>query len=280
MAATSSHDSGDAVAAAQTAKYPAWFNLLGVKVAVVDLACVAAIVESWIDARRASYVCVRDVHGLMLCRSDEGYRAIHNRAALVVPDGTPLVWMARLLGHHKVGRVTGTDLMLALCERSLAHGWRHFLYGGGAEVADRLAAVLRERFPGIVITGSATPPFDPPTDVEDAEATRTIAVTAPDIVWVATGSPNQERWMAAHVERLAPAVLVGVGATFDFLAGTKKRAPRVLRDNGLEWLYRLVTEPRRLWHRYLLVTPLFVPLALLQLLGVRPPAIDDKAAPP
>jgi N-acetylglucosaminyldiphosphoundecaprenol N-acetyl-beta-D-mannosaminyltransferase len=251
-----------AVPTQPTATEP-WINVLGVRVAVLDMARALGLAQHRIAGRQGGYVCVRDVHGVMLCRRDAGLRAIHNRAALVVPDGMPLVWMGRLMGRREMGRVAGADLMAALCEVSVAYGWRHYLYGGPPGLAERLAAVLGQRFPGIRVVGA-----DAEGDVEK------IRAAAPDIVWVGIGTPRQERWMAA----LAPALLIGVGAAFDFLAGTKARAPGALRHIGLEWLHRLASEPRRLWRRYLLVVPGFVPLALLQLAGLRPPPVDDPEA--
>lgn len=249
-----------------TAPQP-WINVLGVRVDALDMARALDLAQQRIAGRLGGYVCVRDVHGVMLCRRDAGLRAVHNRAALVVPDGMPLVWMGRLMGRRGIGRVAGTDLMEALCALSVAQGWRHYLYGGPPGLAERLAAVLRERFPGLRVVGA---------DADGEVAT--IHAAAPDIVWVGIGTPRQELWMGRHADALAPALLIGVGAAFDFLAGTKARAPRALRASGLEWLHRLASEPRRLWRRYLLVVPGFVPLALLQLAGLRPPPLEDPDA--
>lgn len=252
-----------------------WINILGVKISAVNLTHAVEIVADRIDRRRGGYVCVRDVHGVMLCRGDQGYRKIHNTALMVVPDGMPLVWMARLMGHRRVGRASGTDFMLALCERSLAAGWRHYFYGGGSGIAERLVASLRDRFPRLVIAGAATPPFGPATQSEQAEAVGAIQDASPDLVWIGTGTPAQERWMSAHQQALSPAILIGVGAAFDFVSESKRRAPRLLRNSGLEWLHRLLSEPRRLWRRYLLITSRFLPLATLQLLGRRPPPVNS-----
>jgi len=205
----------------------------------------------------------------MESQRDEELRRIHNRAGLVTPDGMPLVWLSRLQSFHHVERVYGPDLMLALCERSVAKGYRHFFYGGAEGVPEQLASVLQKRFPGLQVAGTFSPPFRPLTADEDDRIVQMINAAAPDIVWVGLSTPKQERWMAGHRERLTAPVLIGVGAAFDFLTGRKPQAPRWMQRAGLEWLFRLLTEPRRLWRRYLINNPLFVALVVLQALGVR-----------
>ena len=178
--------------------------------------------------------------------TDDEMRRIHEGAGLVTPDGMPLVWMAHLLGHSRVERVYGPDLLLACCEMSTRRGYRHFFYGGAPGVGERLAARLEARFPGLSVAGLYSPPFRPLTPEEDAALVDRIDAARPDIVWVGLSTPKQERWMAAHVGRLQAPVLVGVGAAFDFHAGVKRQAPRWMRRSGLEWSFRLMTEPRRL----------------------------------
>lgn len=243
------------------------FNVLGVGVSAIDMSMAVATIDKWIVERRREFVCLRDVHGIMACRQDAELREIHGAAGLVCPDGMPLVWMAHRLGFREVARVCGPDLMLALCAYSLDKNYRHFLYGGAPGVVEELADALRRRFPGLRIVGTHSPPFRPLSEAEDADVVRRINASQADMVWVGLGSPRQERWMAAHVGRLEAPVLLGVGAAFDWLAGRKRRAPRWMRRSGLEWLHRLVCEPRRLWRRYVLVTPRFLPLAALQVLG-------------
>ena len=159
--------------------------------------------------------------------------------------------------------------MLALCGRSVAAGHRHYLYGGAPGVADALAARLRRRFPGLRIVGTYSPPFRPLPARDDAEVDRAINQANPDIVWVGLSTPKQERWAAAHVGRLRAPVLIGVGAAFDLHAGRKKQAPRWIQRGGLEWLFRLGQEPRRLWRRYLVNNPRFIASILLQTTGIR-----------
>lgn len=165
-------------------------------------------------------------------------------------------------------RVYGPDLMLALCERSLEKGYRHFFYGGAPGVPERLAERLGARFPGLRVVGTFSPPFRPLTLEEDEKVVRMINGASPDILWVGLGAPKQERWMAEHRDRLRVPVMIGVGAAFDFYAGVKRQAPRWMQRAGLEWLFRLCQEPRRLWRRYLLNIPRFLCLVAAQELGI------------
>lgn len=244
-------------------------NVLGVGVSPVDMEAALRRIEGWIAGREPNYVCVSGVHGVMESQRDPELRTIHNRAGMVTPDGMPLVWLSRLAGFREVERVYGPDLMLACCERSVERGWRHFLYGGAEGVPELLAERLEERFPGIEIAGAYSPPFRPLTEEEDAAVVERIDAANPDIVWVGLGTPKQERWMDAHVGRLGAPVLIGVGAAFDFHTGRKRQAPGWMQRAGLEWLYRLLSEPRRLGRRYCVNNPLFVWSVLLQVLGVR-----------
>jgi len=192
---------------------------------------------------------------------------IYNSSGLTTPDGMSLVWLMRLRGYHNVGRVYGADLMLATCQLSLAKGYRHFLYGGKPGVADMLADRLQELFPGIQIVGTYSPPFGELTPEEDRAIIDLINATNPDIVWVGMSSPKQDLWMATHRDLLAAPVLIGVGAAFDFLSGHKRQAPIWMQRLGIEWLFRLAMEPRRLWRRYIQY-PRFALLALAQTIGL------------
>jgi N-acetylglucosaminyldiphosphoundecaprenol N-acetyl-beta-D-mannosaminyltransferase len=227
------------------------------------------VIHGWIIHKDPHYVCVSGMHGVMECQRDDQLRRIHNSAGLVTPDGMSLVWLSHLKGHSKVERVYGPDLMLAMCARSRNCGYRHFLYGATPAVLDALAARLKARFPGLNLVGAHAPPFGEPTRNEDELGVERIRAAGPDIVWVGLSTPKQERWMAEHLERLEGPVLIGVGAAFDFVAGFKRQAPRWMQRSGLEWLFRLISEPRRLWRRYLLNIPLFVWYLLLDALGLR-----------
>jgi N-acetylglucosaminyldiphosphoundecaprenol N-acetyl-beta-D-mannosaminyltransferase len=233
-------------------------DVLGVPVSAITMAEALDTIDGWIRTRTPHYVCVTGVHGVMESQRDEEIRRIHRRAGLVTPDGMPLVWLAHLRGHRQVERVYGPDLMLAYCARSIRTGTRHFFFGGAPGMADRVAAGLSRRFPGLSVAGTHAPPFRPPTREEDDRMIAMINQADPDIVWVGLSTPKQERWMAEHVGRLRAAVLVGVGAAFDFHAGAKPQAPRWMQQHGLEWSFRLATEPRRLWKRYLINNPSFV----------------------
>ncbi len=243
-------------------------NILGVRVSAVDMEAVVAAFDAWILERQRRYVCVTPAHSIMDCRDDPALRQIFNASGLATPDGMAIVWLLRLHGHRQVRRVYGPDLLLAACERSLTTGWRHFFCGGAAGVAEELARRLGHRYPGLEVVGTASPPFRPPSPAEEEQLVATINAAQPDIVWVGLGSPKQERWMAAHRQRLEAPVLVGVGAAFDFLSGRQRQAPRWVQRCGLEWLFRWMREPRRLAPRYRRY-PLFALLALAQLLRLR-----------
>ncbi len=248
---------------------PARVNVLGVGVSAITLPEAVRILEGWIADGTRRYVCVTGVHGVMESQHDPELRRIHNEAGLVTPDGMPLVWISHLSGHPEVDRVYGPDLMLAFCEASESRGYRHFFYGGGEGVADRLASRLCERFPSLVVAGTLRPPFRPLQPDEDDEAVRCINEARPDVIWVGLSTPKQERWMSTHVGRLTAPVLIGVGAAFDFHAGLKRQAPHWIQRSGFEWLFRLGAEPRRLWRRYLANNPRFVVLITMQMLGLR-----------
>jgi len=244
-------------------------NVLGVGVSAVNMPLAIAQIDRLIGASEASYVCISGAHGVMECQRDERLRQIHNRAALVTPDGMPLVWLSRWHGAKHVSRVYGPDLMLAFCEHSLEKGYRHFFFGGAEGVPERLAKRLETRFPGLIVAGAYFPPFRDLTEEEDRAIVERINAARPDIVWVGLSTPKQERWMATHRERFQATVLIGVGAAFDFHAGVKPQAPRWMQRSGLEWLFRVSSEPRRLGRRYAYVVPMFIWLVLLQEIGLR-----------
>ena len=244
-------------------------NVLGVGVSPVDIPMAADTIDDWITRRTPAYVTVTGVHGVMESYDDPALRQVHNEAGMVVPDGMPLVWLSHHHGFAHVDRVYGPDLMLEVCRRSVAAGHRHFLYGGAEGVPELLAQRLGERFPGITFVDTYSPPFRPLSDEELDEVAARIDASGADIVWVGLSTPKQERWMASMVGRVTSAVLIGVGAAFDFHAGLKPQAPHWLQRRGLEWAYRLWCEPRRLWRRYLRNNPRFIALSLLQMSGAR-----------
>jgi N-acetylglucosaminyldiphosphoundecaprenol N-acetyl-beta-D-mannosaminyltransferase len=178
------------------------------------------------------------------------------------------VWLSHVWGLGLKRRVYGPELMLDVCQQMVAKQVRHYFLGGASGVADRLAGVLEARYPGLKVVGTCSPPFRPLTPNEDDQLIATINHASPDIVWVGLSTPVQERWMYKHRDRLNASVLLGVGAAFDFHTGTKKQAPSWMRENGLEWLFRLLQEPRRLWRRYLIYGSQFIFYILLELTGI------------
>jgi N-acetylglucosaminyldiphosphoundecaprenol N-acetyl-beta-D-mannosaminyltransferase len=245
-------------------------NVLGVGVSVIDQDRAREFLFDAVRAGTRGYVTVTGVHGVSEAQGDDTLRAIFDRALLVTPDGMPMVWMGRLQGHESIRRVYGPDLMLNLCEHSVAAGYSHFLYGGTPGVAEELRANLEQRFPGIRIVGTFTPPFRRLNDNELSDLQAMVHGTKPDFFWVGLSTPKQERFMAQHLSVLPEAkIFIGVGAAFDLLIGRVRQAPAAMQKVGLEWFYRLLQEPKRLWKRYLVNNPLFILRAGAQLLGLR-----------
>jgi len=240
-------------------------NVLGVGVSLINMSMALERLDRWIADRERQYVSVCTVHTVMECRRHDDLRRIVNAAGMTTPDGMPLVWLSRLGGHRFVSRVYGPDLMIA----AMQTGHRHFFYGGREEVAPRLAAAMRRKFPGVRIAGTLTPPVGSAEELCNPETAALINQTAPDIVWVGVSSPKQEFWMACMRPLLTAPVLIGVGAAFDFHSGTQRQAPAWMQRAGLEWLFRLVHEPRRLWRRYLVDNPWFLFELARQRLGLK-----------
>jgi N-acetylglucosaminyldiphosphoundecaprenol N-acetyl-beta-D-mannosaminyltransferase len=240
-------------------------SVLGVPVSLIDLPRATAQISQWAAGKmRPHFVFVREVASLMLAREEPRLLELHKQASLIVPDGMPLVWISRLKGFGtEVGRVAGADLVKSVCELSMATGQSHYFYGGKPGVAQRMADNLAKAFPGLKIAGVRSPPMlDIGPDfsfagssMADVEAIRDSGA---DFVWVGVSSPKQEYWMAKAAPLIGSGVFVGVGAAFDFHAGTVQRAPAWMQRNGLEWLHRLCSEPQRLWRRYLVLAPRFV----------------------
>jgi len=244
---------------------PDAFDVLGVRVDVVQIADVIHHMRQWIDAKGpCRWIAVTGMHGVMVAQDDPGFRNTLQAADLVVPDGISLVWLGRMRGRRLQRRVYGPDLIQGFFGDPVANGTRHFLYGGGPGVAESLASVLKRRYPSVQIVGTITPPFRSLNAEEEDDAVAQINAAAPDVVWVGLSTPKQEIWMQRHRSRLCVPVLVGVGAAFDFISGRVRQAPRWLRDRGLEWLWRLVREPRRLWRRTVVLGPRFVVKSLAQ----------------
>jgi N-acetylglucosaminyldiphosphoundecaprenol N-acetyl-beta-D-mannosaminyltransferase len=244
-------------------------NILGVGVSALNMDLALHETELLLDRSEQGYVCVTGVHGIMEAQSDERFRDILNRSFLTTPDGMPTVWLGRLHAFKHMKRVYGPDYMLALCGRSVAKGYRHFLYGGKPGVAEELRAELTQRFPGLQIVGTYTPPFRPLDTAEEEDLRAQLEASQADVFWCGLSTPKQERFMAAYCGRLPVKLMVGVGAAFDLLSGNLSEAPDWMKSSGLQWLYRLIKEPRRLWRRYLLNNPKFAWLTFLQLTGLK-----------
>jgi N-acetylglucosaminyldiphosphoundecaprenol N-acetyl-beta-D-mannosaminyltransferase len=211
----------------------------------------------------------------MESQDDPALREIHNRSGLTVPDGVPMVWAGRFAGARQIERVYGPRMMDAVCELAARNNWRTFLYGGSPDVVDRLRDRLERRYRDLEIVGSLSPPFRGLTPDEDSEVVETIRGLAPQIVWVGLSTPKQERWMAEHLHHMpSPCVMFGVGAAFDIHAGVRREAPEWVGRLGLQWLFRLAQEPRRLWRRYLMNNPRFV----LEIVRRRPVIVNKREA--
>ncbi len=249
-------------------------NILGVGISAINLQNAIDEIEEWIARRERRYVNVCTVQTVMECRQDARLRRLVNASGLSTPDGMPLVWLSHLHGYRDTGRVYGPDLMLALCERSQTTGHRHFFYGGAPGIADRLAGRLQSRFPGLLVAGTHSPPYRPADAEEDRDVLEAINAAAPDVVWVGLGTPKQDYWVSRHRDRLSAPAVIAVGAAFDFHAGVLRQAPRWMQRSGLEWLFRLMQEPRRLAFRYLVYNPIFVGLSVLQLTRLREFRLD------
>jgi N-acetylglucosaminyldiphosphoundecaprenol N-acetyl-beta-D-mannosaminyltransferase len=227
-------------------------DVLGVGITATSMDETVETIASWLESGSREYVCCTSVNGVLQCRTSDELREIHNQSGLTVPDGMPMVWAGKFAGAGGISRVYGPDLMERICELASQKGWRCFLYGGEPGAAEEVGRRLGGRFPGLKVVGTYSPPFRPLTAAESNEVTRMINSSGAELVWVGVSTPKQELWMAEHINRLEPpVVLIGVGAAFDIHSGRTRRPPKWLGPLGLFWLYRLIQEPRRLWRRYL-----------------------------
>jgi len=249
-------------------------NVLGVGLSVLNLDLAIRQIHQAIETRSKGYICVTGVHGVMEAQEDPAFRDILNRSFLNTPDGMPMVWAGKLNGFSEMDRVYGPDLMLLVCQESVREGYSHFFYGGADGVADELKRRMEGRFPGIRITGTYTPPFRPLNAKEEAALAQTISEQRPDIIWVGLSTPKQEKFMAQYLPKLDTTLMFGVGAAFDFHAGRVQQAPRWIQRSGMEWFFRLCSEPRRLWRRYLRNNPRFILRYGCQLARLRKYALE------
>lgn len=240
-------------------------NVLGVGISITNMSAAVATVEDWIANGVKNYVCVTGVHGVMEAQKDDLLREIHNTSGMTVPDGMPLVWAGKIYGFKDMARVYGPDLMLEVCRKSVQRKYTHFLYGGNHGVAQKLRKNLEKKFPGISIVGTFTPPLRPLNAKESSDLLEQTACCRPDLFWVGLSTPKQEKFMEQYLPQLDTQVMIGVGAAFDIHAGLSKDPPAWIKTSGMQWLYRLCQDPRRLWKRYLTHNPVFVRKFLQQL---------------
>lgn len=238
--------------------------VLSAHIDVLDWETALSRIAAWSSRRESRYVCVCNAHSVVTTGQDDEFGRIVAQADMATPEGAPVAWMLRMLGYDNQQRISGPDLMWNYCEQAALRGESIFLYGGRPKTLELLQQRLQQVFPGLVIAGAYSPPFRALSDEEDAADVERINASGAGTVWVSLGCPKQEYWIAAHRGRIN-AVMIGVGAAFNFHAGTVRRAPLWMQRRGLEWLDRLGAEPRRLWKRYLVTNTLFVVGACRQL---------------
>jgi N-acetylglucosaminyldiphosphoundecaprenol N-acetyl-beta-D-mannosaminyltransferase len=233
------------------------FTVKGIDVAAIDLPRARDLMVELAANAPGTYVTVTGAHGIVESAYDPKVKEAHQHAFVAVPDGMPLVWLGRGLGLKTIARVYGPDLMECVFSDARCRALRHFFYGGDPAVVDRLTKVLAARFGPFTLVGTHSPPLRPVGFSEDEEVIARIRDVGPQVVWVGLSTPKQEIWMHMHMHRIGCGVGVGVGAAFDLLAGAKQQAPRFVQRSGLEWLFRLAVEPRRLFRRYAFIVPRF-----------------------
>jgi len=264
-------------------------KLLGISVEALDMELTLKRIAGELAARRKGYVCMAGVHGIMEARRDPELAAIYASSVITVPDGTPTVWVGRWQGHKGMQRVAGPDLMREVFSRREFAGCTHFLYGGEEHVADQLGERFTRLYPWARIVGTYTPPFRDLNAEEEQSLIARVRQLKPDIIWVGISTPKQERFMHRYLHRLDTTLMFGVGAAYDFHTGRIQDAPQWIKTIGMQWLHRLMQDPRRLWKRYLRNNPAFLWHIALQLSGLRQythaqreyvPVQIDSARPP
>lgn len=243
--------------------------ILGIPVEPLNMESAITRVKEELESRRSGYVCLIGVHGIMEAQRDPGLAQVYARATLMVPDGMPTVWIGRWQGFHVMQRVAGPDLMLEIFRRKEFANCTHFLYGGKEGVAKELRERLTARFPWVRIIGAYTPPFRKLTLEEEDSLASEIRQLKPDIIWVGISTPKQERFMMSFLPRLDSTLLFGVGAAFDYHTGRIKDAPEWVKYAGMQWLHRLIQDPRRLLWRYLRNNSAFLWHITLEITGLR-----------
>jgi bacterial polymer biosynthesis proteins, WecB/TagA/CpsF family len=238
-------------------------TILGVEIADINMEWLLDFTDRNLSDLSGDYICVSNVHTTVKSYGDPAYRAIQNGGILAIPDGGPLSTVGRKRGAKQISRTTGPDFMGEIFKISAEKGYRHFFYGSTPETMEKLLANITERYPGITVAGSYSPPFRQLTDEEDEEVVAMISRANPDFLWVGLGAPKQENWMWTHQGRVQ-GLMIGVGAGFDYFAGNIQRAPAFMQNHNLEWLYRLMQDPKRLFKRYLVTNSKFIWLAMIR----------------
>ncbi len=245
-------------------------NVLGADIDTLEWSTVLATLSTWAHKQESRYICICNAHSIVTARQDKAFSTAIAQADMATPDGAPVAWMIRRLGFKTQQRINGPDLMWNYCAQAAQQHESIYLYGGTSATLQELQCRLARVFPGLRVAGAESPPFRPLTADEDAAVVARINASGAGTVWVSLGCPKQELWMAAHRGRVN-AVMIGVGAAFEYHAGVIPRAPRWMQNSGLEWLHRLYTEPRRLWRRYLVTNTLFIVGAARQLMSGKSP---------
>jgi N-acetylglucosaminyldiphosphoundecaprenol N-acetyl-beta-D-mannosaminyltransferase len=240
-------------------------NVIGAPIDVISFQQAIERISSWSLMHESRYVCITNVHSVVTASQEADFAKVLADADMCTPDGAPAAWLMRKMGYKNQERVNGPDLMWQYCAHAEKTGEMFYLFGGEQSTLDVLHTKLKQEFPLLKIAGAYSPPFRALTDAEDIEIVDHINSSGAGVVWVSLGCPKQEKWMAAHRGRIN-AVMIGVGAAFDYHAGTIARAPLWMQGNGLEWFHRLCSEPRRLWRRYLVTNSIFIVKALRQLI--------------
>ena len=232
-------------------------NILGVEIAAIDMDWLLSFTKENVKKLSGDYICVSNVHTTVTSYEDETYCSIQNNGILAIPDGGPLSTEGRKRGAKDMQRTTGPSYLGEILKISAENGWRQYFYGSTQDTLDKLKIVLEKDYPGLVIAGMYSPPFRPMTEEEDNKIVNDINAASPDFLWIGLGAPKQEKWMAEHQGKVK-GLMVGVGAAFDYYAGNIKRAPEWMQKCNLEWVYRLMQDPKRLFKRYFVTNRKFI----------------------
>lgn len=232
-------------------------NILGVGIAAIDMRWLISFTRDNLKSLSGDYICVSNVHTTVMSFEDPAYCAVQNGGIMAIPDGGPLSSVGRKRGFGNMARTTGPSYLEEVLKISAENGWSHYFYGSTEETLEKLRDTLHEKYPDVSVAGMYSPPFRPLTEEEDEAIVAQINTSGADFVWVGLGAPKQENWMAAHQGRVH-GLMVGVGAAFDYMAGNIHRAPKWMQNCNLEWLYRLLQDPKRLFKRYLVTNTKFI----------------------